>query len=108
MKNTFLLHILETKDDNSEIFCSVLFGEVTNDETSRFPAGHRVITSPVVSCKGQIVKTKSGSIYVTSSEPEPFVISATEWLIMRENKLSPTELLALRTLCSIGSNPIKH
>lgn len=108
MKSTFLLHIQEAKDDNSEIFCSVLFGEVTNDETNRFPAGHRVITSPVVSCTRHIVKTKSGSLYVASSEPKPLVISATEWLIMRENKVSPTELIALRTLCSIEKNPIEH
>lgn len=108
MENTYLLHILDSESDSARIFCSVLFGEIIHDETNRFPKSHRVITSPVINQIDLKFSTKSGSSYVADAKPHSLIITAKEWLIMRESRLSPSELLALRTLSSIDNSPIKH
>jgi len=106
MENTYLLHIIDS--ESAGIFCSVLFGEIIHDETNRFPKSHRVVTSPVINQIDLKFNTQSGSSYVADAKPRSLIISPTEWLIMRENRLSPNELLALRTLSSIDNSPIKH
>jgi hypothetical protein len=87
-------------NDYTEYFDAVLYGEVTNDETLRFDVGFSVISSPITETNENITVfyTKSHSRYELDISADTLKITAQEWLLMREQLISPDELIALRII----------
>jgi hypothetical protein len=82
----------------TEYFVAVLYGEVTNDETLPFDVGFRVISSPITETNENITVfyTKSHSRYELDNSAGTLKITGQEWLLMREQLVSPDELIAMR------------
>ena len=98
MNNACLLHVQDREEGRVEQLADILFGEVLIDETCRYKKGFRVMTSPVIYNHNNEFKTQSGNLYITENTTESLTISASEWYVMRENLLSPLELVALKKL----------
>lgn len=101
MKKTFLkdatiLSIYDFHNNEKKLLGRFVFGIVTKDETNRFPADQRVITSTIESQYQFEYTTKSGNSYVTNSEPDYFDISFAEFVVMRHRLNSPDEILEMR------------
>ena len=96
MRNTCLLHVVDFEECRGELLADVLYGEVVTDETCRYNKDFRVMTSPIICQNGSEFRTKSGSLYVAEGIAKSVSISAKDWYLMRENKLSPQELNSIR------------
>ncbi|MFK3978144.1 hypothetical protein [Shewanella vesiculosa] len=98
IKNGMILEVYN--NDYTEYFDAVLYGEVTNDETLRFDVGFRLISSPITETNENITVfyTKSHSRYELDNSADTLKITAHEWLLMREQLISPDELIALRII----------
>lgn len=108
IKNSYILHVKDMDDGRNELLASVLFGEVITDETNRYKHGFRVITSPVISQSYSQFKTQTGNLYIVDEKSKALTISANEWVLMKENLLSPSELLTLRNSTYSTLNCIQH
>ena len=75
IKDAAILSVHDFKNNEKILLGKFLFGIVTKDETNRFPAEQRVITSTIESQDQFEYATKSGNSYVTNDEPKCFDIS---------------------------------
>ena len=98
MKNGYLLSVHDDSTVAPNHIADVVYGEVITDDALRFPVGYRVVTS-IITDKSSDFKefhTKSGSVYELIRPALLLGISFKEWQQMREQTISPDELLTLR------------
>ncbi len=101
MKKTFLkevtiLSVYDFHSDEKIYLGKLLFGIVYSDQTYRFPAGQRIITSLIKSQNNFEFITKSDNCYVIEHEPEHFELRLSEFVVMRHRLHSPEEILEMR------------
>jgi hypothetical protein len=101
MRKTFLkevtvLSVYDFHNDEKIYLGRMLTGIVYSDQTYRFVAGQRVITSTIQSSEYLEFTTKSEYCYVTECEPENFELRISEFVVMRHLLLSPDEVLEAR------------
>ncbi|MBA6295983.1 hypothetical protein [Colwellia sp. MB02u-9] len=95
IKKACVLLIKDFDEDRDELIASVLFGEVTSDETKRYKKGFCVIKSPIINRWNNEFKTQTGSLYISEENSSSLIISVSEWYMIRDKLLSPNELLTL-------------
>lgn len=94
--NSTILTVFDFNGDEKFILGKILTGIVFSDQTYRFVAGQRVITSKITSHADREFMTKSGNCYVLEDDPTYFDLSFSEFIVMRHFVLSPDEILEAR------------
>jgi hypothetical protein len=101
MRKTYLtdstiLFVHDFHNDEKIYLGKMLTGIVYSDQTYRFVAGQRVITSTIQSSEYLEFTTKSGDCYISHDKPENFELRISEFVVMRHLLLSPDEVLEAR------------
>ena len=108
IKKATILSVHDFQNNEKIFLGKFLFGIVIKDETNRFEASFRVITSTIQSQNNVEFITKSGSRYVTNAEPDYFNISFAEFVVMRHRLYSPEEILELRQMLKFNDDRKIH
>jgi hypothetical protein len=101
MRKTYLtdstiLFFYDFYNDEKIYLGRMLFGIVYSDQTYRYVAGQRVITSTIQSPEYLEFTTKSGDCYVSHDKPKNFELRLSEFVVMRHLLLSPQEVIEAR------------
>ena len=108
LKDTTILSVFDFQNNEKKLLGRFVFGIVINDETSRFPAEQRVITSTIESQYQFEYTTKSGNSYVIDDEPSSLDISFVEFVVMRHRLSSPSEILEMRQALKLKDDRTIH
>ena len=108
LKDATILSVFDLQKGEKQLLGQMLFGIVIKDETNRFPAEQRVITSTIESQYQSEYTTKSGNTYVTNDDPENFDLTFVEFVIMRDRLCSPAEILELRQAVKKSDDRTMH
>jgi len=108
LKEATILSVFDFQNNEKKLLGRFVFGIVTKDETSRFPADQRVITSTIESQYQFEYTTKSGNSYVTTDDPENLDITFVELVVMRHHLYSPNEILELRQMLKLKDDRTIH
>jgi len=96
LKEVTILSVYDFHSDEKIYLGKLLFGIVYSDQTYRFPAGQRIITSLIKSQNNFEYITKSENCYIAENEPEHFELRLSEFVVMRHLLLSPQEVIEAR------------
>jgi len=91
-----MLSVHDYHNDEKILLGKMLFGIVSSDQTYRFVAGQRIITSLIKSQNNFEFITKSDNSYVIEHEPDHFELRLSEFVVMRHLLLSPAEVIEAR------------
>jgi len=108
LKSATILSVNDYQNNEKVFLGKFIFGIVAKDETNRFSADQRVITSTIKSQDQSEYITKSGNTYFTSDEPKKFDISFVEYVVMRHRLHSPDEILEMRQTLKLTDDRIMH
>ena len=108
IKEATILSVFDFQNNEKKLLGRFVFGIVTKDETNRFPADQRVITSTIESQYQFEYTTKSGNSYVTDNDPENLDISFVELVVMRHRLSSPDEILQMRQALKLKDDRTIH
>lgn len=98
LKETTILSVFDFNNEEKIYIARLLFGICYSDQTYRFVANQRVITSKIKSQNNREFITNSGNCYVSENEPSEFDLSLSEFIVMRHYVFSPIEIMEARTL----------
>ena len=96
LKEATVLSVFDFHHDENIFLGEMLFGIVYSDQTYRFPAGQRIITSLIESQNNFEFITRSENCYVTDERPNHFELRLSEFVVMRHLLLSPQEVIEAR------------
>lgn len=108
LKEVTILSVFDFQKDEKKLLGKMLTGIVTKDETNRFPADQRVITSTIESQYQFEFITNSGNSYVIDDEPSSLDISFVEFVVMRHRLSSPPEILEMRQMLKLKDDRTIH
>mgnify|MGYP005988383235 CR=1 FL=1 len=108
LKDATILSVFDFQKGENKLLGNMLTGIVIKDETNRFSAEQRVITSTIESQYQFEYTTKSGNTYVSNDEPEKLDISFVELVVMRYRLHSPSEILEMRQALKLADDRIMH
>lgn len=108
LKEATILSVFDFQNNEKKLLGRFVFGIVTKDETNRFPADQRVITSTIESQYQFEYTTKSGNSYVSNDDPEQLDISFVEFVVMRHQLSSPPEILEMRQALKLKDDRTIH
>lgn len=102
LKHAAIVSVFDYKDFEKIHLADVLTGTVVEDETFRFRAFQKIVTSKLVTkqiygeqCE---VITHSGSCYVIEGNPELFELTLAEFVVMRTGAYSPQRIIEMRDI----------
>tara|TARA_R110002012_G_scaffold238135_1_gene411912 strand:+ start:282 stop:623 length:342 start_codon:yes stop_codon:yes gene_type:complete len=98
LKEATVLSVYDFHQDEKIFLGKTLFGIVSSDQTYRFPAGQRIITSLIESQNNFEFITRSENCYVVDDQPDHFELRLSEFVVMRHLLLSPAEVIEAREI----------
>ncbi len=96
LSDSTILSVFDYHNDEKIFLGKILTGIVYSDQTYRFSASQRIITSLIESQNNFEFITRSENFYVADAEPERFELRLSEFVVMRHLLLSPAEVLEAR------------